>query len=88
MAVYTARGLNRFLPRWLTLACLASVSGVRAFQPSSSVQRRGSTSMENHDAARSASENSLRRVIWLVRLIVRNCTYREVLVVQYASEPL
>jgi hypothetical protein len=44
--------------------------------------------MENHDAAPSASENSLRRVIWPVRLTVRICTYREVLVVQYASVPL
>jgi hypothetical protein len=44
--------------------------------------------MENHDAAHFASETSLRRVIWLVRLSVRTCTYREVLVVHYALEPL
>jgi hypothetical protein len=44
--------------------------------------------MVNHDAAHLASETSLRRVIWLVRLTVRTCTYREVVVVQYASEPL
>jgi hypothetical protein len=34
-----------------------------------------------HDAASLASKNSIRRVIWLVRLIMRICTYREVLVV-------
>jgi hypothetical protein len=44
--------------------------------------------MENHDAAHFASETSLRRVFWLVRLAVRTCTYREVLVVQCALEPL
>ena len=46
------------------------------------------TSKENHDVAHSASETSLRRVFWLVRLNVRTCTYREVLVVHCASEPL
>jgi hypothetical protein len=32
--------------------------------------------------------NLVRRVGWLVSLNVRTCAYREVLVVQYASEPL
>jgi hypothetical protein len=44
--------------------------------------------MENHDAAHFASETSLRRVFWLVRLCVRTYTYREVLVVQSVLKPL
>jgi hypothetical protein len=40
---------------------------------------REGASMENHDAACFALENSLRRVIWLVRLSVRTCTHQEVL---------
>jgi len=44
--------------------------------------------MENHDATHYASETLLRRVISLVRLTMRTSTYHEVLVVQYALEPL
>jgi hypothetical protein len=77
----TALGLNRFLPRLLTPASYAYVSGVRAVKPSSSVLRRGLPSIGFHDAASSTSKSSLWRVIWLVRLIMHICTYREVLVV-------
>jgi hypothetical protein len=77
----TALGLNRFLPRLLTPASYAYVSGVRAVQPSSSASRRGLHSIGFHDAAPSASKTSFWRVISLVRLIMHICTYREVPVV-------
>ena len=43
--------------------------------------RHGLPSIGFHDAAPSASKSSFWRVIWLVRLIMHICTYREVLVV-------
>jgi hypothetical protein len=76
-----ALGLNRFQPSLLTPASYAYVSDVRAVKPLSSASRRGLPSIGFHDAAPSASTSSLLRVIWLVRLIMHICTYREVLVV-------